>query len=136
MFVFSNHRGEGSSISDSVPYHFGTIGRNADSIRIIGADMNALGSMQTTWFVELDAGFITLDTSHIGFIEFDLDTCRSLKSVQSEVVCTGFNSVRRASLRPDRNHAENCRSWSQIGRSCLRVTQDTSDFPFKLCQKR
>lgn len=97
----------------------------ADSIRIIGADMNALGSMQTTWFDELDAGFITLNASHIGFIEFDLDTCRSLKSVQSEVVCAGFNSDRRASLRPDRCHAENCRSSPKLVDTVHHVTRDT-----------
>lgn len=109
-------------------YNFGTIAHNADGIRIIGADANALDSIQTTrWFVELDAGFITLNASHIGFIEFDLDTCRSLKSVQSEVVCVGFNSDHRASLRPDRNHAENCTSSPKLV-DHAHVTQDPSDF--------
>lgn len=60
---------------------------DADSIRIIRADMSALDSIQATVGSSnsmRNSGFITLNISHIGFIGFDLDTCGSLKTVHTK----------------------------------------------------
>ena len=43
--ILKSLRGRYSDIGFSA-YNFGTVGRNADSIRIIGADVDALGSMR------------------------------------------------------------------------------------------
>lgn len=60
---------------------------DADSIRIIRPDMNALDSIQATVGSSnsmRNSGFITLNISHIGFIGFDLGACGSLKTVHTK----------------------------------------------------